>query len=282
MVKILTKWFAKMQVLLEQSIKDCCLQVVVPTDSEGQTTILGGNYQSILSPQEELANDKETIDKLKKEFFKLGQAFAFNGFQSVVNLTTGAKPKLNKKSKDVRFGVVRKQPDIQIVWNLINADIMAWAEAHAADLIKTSLFSVTQERIRELVIEAISSGISTQTLSDNLMQAGILSEARAEMIARTETAIAAIQGNQISMSEIQDAFEIVLYKEWLVSELACDECLVYEDVSVRINEEFPEGDPPLHPNCRCDLTYWTEEELQNRTDNPDSPFVSLASEEPTF
>jgi hypothetical protein len=22
---------------------------------------------------------------------------------------------------------------------------------------------------------------------------------------------------------------------------------------VAIDEEFPEGDPPLHPNCRCDL-----------------------------
>jgi hypothetical protein len=39
-------------------------------------------------------------------------------------------------------------------------------------------------------------------------------------------------------------------KEWIAAD-PCDECAEFEGTTVPIDEEFPDGDPPLHPNCRC-------------------------------
>lgn len=44
-------------------------------------------------------------------------------------------------------------------------------------------------------------------------------------------------------------------KEWITTpdELTCPECEPMDGKTVPLQSEFPEGDPPLHPNCRCTL-----------------------------
>ena len=49
----------------------------------------------------------------------------------------------------------------------------------------------------------------------------------------------------------------VALKRWDASNdaLTCMECSSLDDTEIPIEEEFPQGDPPLHPNCRCSIEY---------------------------
>jgi SPP1 gp7 family putative phage head morphogenesis protein len=46
-------------------------------------------------------------------------------------------------------------------------------------------------------------------------------------------------------------------KQWdaTLDGATCDECSRLAGLRLPFNEEFPEGDPPLHPNCRCSIEY---------------------------
>ncbi len=81
---------------------------------------------------------------------------------------------------------------------------------------------------------------------------------RAEVIARTETMRAANAGqreawNVAAGKGLIDKADYV--RVWKVTwdERLCDECEPLDDTSVGMDEEFDEGDPPLHPNCRCTI-----------------------------
>ncbi len=82
---------------------------------------------------------------------------------------------------------------------------------------------------------------------------------RSETIARTEVMRAANAGQRQTW---QDAARKGLLnpaewqRVWHVTgdDRLCPECLIYDDPragTVAFNGEFAEGDPPLHPNCRC-------------------------------
>jgi hypothetical protein len=62
-------------------------------------------------------------------------------------------------------------------------------------------------------------------------------------------AAADIRGNLIGWQESG----IVSGKQWLLSADACEDCAAYDGVVVDLDDDFGEGDPPLHPNCRCDV-----------------------------
>ena len=72
------------------------------------------------------------------------------------------------------------------------------------------------------------------------------------MIARTETAMADVQGNMAAYR----ASSVVTGKEWILGDDACEDCVANSEVgSIGLADLFPSGDdgPPAHPNCRCDL-----------------------------
>lgn len=106
----------------------------------------------------------------------------------------------------------------------------------------------TREMLRGDIAAAIEAGTSNDDLADQLAENYAFSDARAETIARTETAYADVAGNLNAYRESGQ----VESKQWLISADACDECLELEDEVVGIDEDFPNdgGDgPPLHPNC---------------------------------
>ena len=37
--------------------------------------------------------------------------------------------------------------------------------------------------------------------------------------------------------------------------VTCPVCAALEGLEIDLADEFPEGDPPLHPNCRCSVEY---------------------------
>lgn len=76
---------------------------------------------------------------------------------------------------------------------------------------------------------------------------------RTETIARTEILRASNEGrNQAWRQGVEEGFiSPAAQKQWAVEFDACPECLPLDGESVPITDEFPDGDPPLHPNCRC-------------------------------
>lgn len=110
----------------------------------------------------------------------------------------------------------------------------------------------TRDLLRADIAAAIEEGESNDDLAGRLEDNYAFSDARAETIARTETAYADVAGNLNAYRESGQ----VESKRWLISADACDECLLLEDEVVGLDEDFPNdgGDgPPLHPNCRCDV-----------------------------
>lgn len=85
---------------------------------------------------------------------------------------------------------------------------------------------------------------------------------RAEMIARTEILRAANEGrNEAWRQGIEEGFINPGVKKYWSVEIdgrQCEECVAVgdqydEDNAIPITEQFPDGDPPLHPMCRCDV-----------------------------
>lgn len=120
--------------------------------------------------------------------------------------------------------------------------------------------NTTRDAIRDLVAKAEEEGWSTDQLAEEIGGAACFEDARAEMVARTETAFADVAGNM----EGYRASGLVQGKEWILGDDACEECVALSEMGpIPLNESFPGGydGPPAHPNCRCDvIPVLTEEE----------------------
>lgn len=78
---------------------------------------------------------------------------------------------------------------------------------------------------------------------------------RAETISRTEILRASHEGRREAWAQgleggwIDPTYE----QQWIASSDACEICLPFNETRVPLGQRFPAGDPPLHPNCRCDV-----------------------------
>jgi SPP1 gp7 family putative phage head morphogenesis protein len=130
-----------------------------------------------------------------------------------------------------------------------NERAVKWAEQRAGELIK-GVEETTRDRVKATVAQGLDEGKTNAEIADILEENDAFSSARAETIARTETAAADVAGNIIGWQESG----VVDGKEWIVADAGeCDLCQAYAGTIVPLDEEFEEGDPPLHPNCRCDV-----------------------------
>lgn len=152
-------------------------------------------------------------------------------------------------------------------------EAIAWAEQRAANLVgmrvledgtivpnpnsQWAIDETTRGGIRDLVEEAERKGWSNDKLAEELHDAFAFSESRAEMIARTETAFADVEGNRIGWR----ASGVVIGQEWGLSSDPCPECVENAEAGIiGLDQEFPNGGPPAHPRCECDAYPVTSDE----------------------
>ncbi len=78
---------------------------------------------------------------------------------------------------------------------------------------------------------------------------------RANTIARTETMRAASEGRMQAWNQgITEGFIGPNWqKEWVAEASACQICLPLNGKKVAVKGSFSVGEPPAHPNCRCDV-----------------------------
>ena len=147
---------------------------------------------------------------------------------------------------------------------LVTARATAFAKDRAAELVgmkyidgelvenpnaEWSIAETTRDTLRELITDAMERGDSNYDLKKSIMESTAFDSDRAENIARTESAIADVQGQLAGWKESG----VVGGKQWLTAPDCCDECQAMDGVIVDLDDEFEEGDPPLHPQCRCDV-----------------------------
>lgn len=145
---------------------------------------------------------------------------------------------------------------IGMQFDAANPAALAWAKQHAADLV-TDISETMRERIWDEVVDAFARGISPADLADNL-EAIVGDDVRAELIADTESMIAANEGQRESWDQASDngLLDDSVKKEWIATgdSGVCDDCDELDGTVVALDEDFPNdgGDgPPLHPRCRC-------------------------------
>jgi len=162
-------------------------------------------------------------------------------------------------------GLVGLGVEYKAMLEQVNEPSLDWARARAAEMVgmkrtsdgelivnpnpRWSIDDTTRDKLRQLVAEAQQTGISNDELADNIEGSVWFSEGRAEMIARTETAFADVEGNLIGWK----TSGVVEGKEWSASEDPCPECAALDGQIVPLDDEFDGGDPPRHGNCECDL-----------------------------
>jgi SPP1 gp7 family putative phage head morphogenesis protein len=126
----------------------------------------------------------------------------------------------------------------------------------------------TREMLRTDVTTAMEEGWSNDKLADAIGENEAFSDSRSEMIARTETAFADVEGNLAGWT----ASGVVSGKEWTADSECCDLCQALDGVVVDLDEDFPDdgGDgPPLHPNCECDVLPVVSDETNSDEGNDD-------------
>lgn len=115
----------------------------------------------------------------------------------------------------------------------------------------------TRDLLKGDLARALEEGWSSKQLAQYWQGSDSVafSRTRAERIARTEMARADIEAH----NEAWRRSGIVQSKVWLISEDPCELCQEnYAQGVIDFNEEFINGDPPVHPNCTCDVAGVTE------------------------
>ena len=128
-----------------------------------------------------------------------------------------------------------------------------YAKNRAAELV-TQISESTRDMLRSDITNAIEEGWSTNKLADVIDKNYAFSDARAEMIARTEIGNADVAGNMVTYRESG----VVTGKSWVRGSEGedCEDCdMNVADGVIGLDETFSSGDdsPLAHPNCECDL-----------------------------
>lgn len=157
------------------------------------------------------------------------------------------------------------------LFDQVHKEAVDFAKARAAELVgmrwngrelvanpsaQWAITESTRNGIRDLVVSALTDGLTVKEFADKLGSSYLFSDARAETIARTEIARAHVEGTL----EAWKASGVVEGKQWILgSEHDADvpdgdECDDNEDDGeIALDEAFSSGDdgPPAHPNCVC-------------------------------
>ena len=113
------------------------------------------------------------------------------------------------------------------------------------------------DRIGTVLSDALAQGLTPASVSI-LVDQVVNDPAQALMIAQTEMSRAVVEAELAQYAD--SGVEMV---EWLVAD-PCNECQENLDASpISIDEDWPNGDAPVHPNCMCDIAPYITDSTDN-------------------
>jgi len=158
---------------------------------------------------------------------------------------------------------------IPLDYSGINKKVLAWAKRHAGRLVK-DIDATTRPILRDAIRLFVETpGFNLGDLMNMLTTAPIapLTDTRALRVAVTETTRAFSKGNQIGAEQLKAEHpDILVTMIWYTDndDRVCDLCGPLHDTEVEQGgtfydpqNEYEDGFPPRHVNCRCVVNYRT-------------------------
>lgn len=145
------------------------------------------------------------------------------------------------------------QYNIDLGLNQFSDSILKANTKYVGDLVK-GITNTTKDRIKSSINSSITKGENIDDAIKRLREV-IRDPYRAEMIARTETVSAYTEGIKVFGEESN-----ATYKIWELSSDPCEICLENYgqtpdgDGRIPFDDDFIDGEPPAHPNCRCSMS----------------------------
>ena len=136
--------------------------------------------------------------------------------------------------------------DVGVAWDVVNADVQRWAEAHAGELAQ-GLTQTTRDQLGQTISDWIESGAPLDDLIADL--SALFAPNRAALIGTTEVTRAYANGNRLAWaaSPLVTGMRYMTVNDGTV----CDECGPLDGQTFALDDDG--NAPPLHPRCRCYL-----------------------------
>jgi F like protein len=149
---------------------------------------------------------------------------------------------------------------IDFVFDKTNPEVVDWINQHTLEGVD-GISQATRDKVRDILAGAFDEQVDPKDLADDLVNA-IGDAARADVIARTESMIAANEGQAAAWEQATDAGLLsgTEKKTWIITDddRLCPICEGLADQTVPLDDNFQSPDtgeefdvPPAHPNCRC-------------------------------
>lgn len=123
-------------------------------------------------------------------------------------------------------------------------------------LFAQSMVDTDKNKLIDMITQGIQDGKSIPDISRGIRdEFNAYSKMQAERITRTEV----LRASNMSAVDAWEQSGEVVGKQWLISPGADPECTIYDGKIVKLKgnfystSEFADGDPPIHPNCRCTI-----------------------------
>jgi len=217
--------------------------------------ILGDERQRIVSAlRDRLAKaDGDETPASPADIATVGQMLDAMAYDQALTQTCTVITDLAKDG--IGAGFVSLGIDLSDATHLANPRAVAWAQDHAAELVK-GVSDTTKGALNSLIVKAEDEGWSVQRLASEIESSYAFSAERSQLIAHMEMRNADAAGNLIAWKAAKSTLGLKVRKRWIErGNNVCDACL--ENVragAIDIDEEFPSGDEvsPAHPHCECD------------------------------
>lgn len=124
----------------------------------------------------------------------------------------------------------------------------------------TAINETTLERVQTIIERGMANGMSVDDIAEWLTKDAAFSDARAHLIAVTETGQAYGDGNYDKTTSLADELGMTVEKQWILGGHPCDICTENAgDGWIPVDDAFSSGDMNeiVHPNCTCTVEYRT-------------------------
>jgi hypothetical protein len=136
-----------------------------------------------------------------------------------------------------------------------------FAAVRSGELIK-QIDETTRAEVRKAVQTGVALHWDVDKLAERIQEAGVFSNNRAVMIARTETNQAQNAG-MLEAGRQAAATGRRILKRWTLGSDPCPLCLeASAEGEIELDEDFGDAgeQPPLHPNCECEIELFEPDE----------------------
>ncbi len=210
------------------------------------------------------ADEKTVVSYLEPAVKAMRDAFAtpFKKAMTDTLVAAGTDTARNlvkaRKPKHASHRALATDYSIDFVFDKTNTAVFDWIEEHTGELLD-DLSKTTVDKIKDIIARAFDEQVDVKVVFDDLVNA-IGDEERADLIARTESMMAANEGQAEAWDQAVEAGLLTgnEKKVWIVTDddALCPICEGLADQVVPLDDNFESEDgefdvPPAHPRCRC-------------------------------